>query len=105
MFGDESELLFWTIALHYLRAEKAEPMSKCISHSSSQPDTSDLFIPSTPARETQDLVRFDDRDPSEVSWAAIKDQPLETCFDTLIDSATFQVRAYSADYLNLSQLF
>ena len=28
LFGDEHELSFWTIALHYLRAEKADPNSK-----------------------------------------------------------------------------
>jgi len=28
LFGDESEVQFWSIALHYLRAEKAEPGEK-----------------------------------------------------------------------------
>lgn len=31
LFGDESEVNFWTVALHYLRSEKAEPMSKVIT--------------------------------------------------------------------------
>ena len=30
LFGDEHELNFWTIALHYLRGEKADPNSKVL---------------------------------------------------------------------------
>ena len=28
LFGDESDVRFWTVALHYMRTEKAEPSSQ-----------------------------------------------------------------------------
>ncbi len=53
----------------------------------------DLFIPTTPAKETHDLLVFDkaDKQGDVTPWAFIKDRPLETCYDLLCDNATFQV--------------
>lgn len=70
-----------------------------MSRSISQNKVGDLFIPSTPAKETHDLVVFEDQQgaegaPSGISssaWAFIQDNPLETCYDLLCDNLTFQV--------------
>ncbi|CAH1783668.1 unnamed protein product [Owenia fusiformis] len=84
LFGDESEMNFWTLALHYLRAEKADPSSK-VSTPMSHSDSGDLFIPRA---ESQDLVQLEDK--STLEWSFIKDKPLETCYDVLIDNKSFQ---------------
>ena len=62
----------------------------------------DLFIPTTPAKESHDLLVFEEgqgqssqntevKEEGQRSWAFVKDKPLETCFDVLCDSQTFQV--------------
>jgi len=53
----------------------------------------DLFIPSTPAKETNELVDFENHSlpGSGSTWSFIKDRPLETCYDLLCDSSTFVV--------------
>lgn len=98
LYGDESEMMFWAVALHYLRAEKAEPASRRINTSSSK-SLSDLFVPTTPAKESQDLLVFEDAQkqsaketPSveKVSFAFMKDKPLEMCYDVICDSQTFR---------------
>ncbi|KAK2170890.1 hypothetical protein NP493_1127g02083 [Ridgeia piscesae] len=89
LFGDEMDVTFWTVAVHYLRAEKACPHTKeeSVSHSQSQ---GDLFIPTTPVKDSGgDLVSLEDEDRSR-SWSFIKDRPLEARFDILCDSLTFQ---------------
>ena len=66
-----------------------------IARSASQMDATDLFIPTTPAKESHDLLNFDPEQTKESlrgpSWTFIKDRPLETCYDVLCDSQTFQV--------------
>ena len=63
-----------------------------MSRSTSNLGSSDIFVPTTPAKESHDLLTFGDevkdRNPA---WALIKDKPLETCFDVLCDASTFQV--------------
>ncbi|XP_050396083.2 WD repeat-containing protein 11 [Patella vulgata] len=94
IFGDESDLHFWTVALHYLRSEKYQPMSKAPSRVTSQSDMGDLFIPSTPSyKEATDLVVLDNPDQQERSYLLnelYRDQPLERCYDILIDSDSFK---------------
>ena len=69
-----------------------------IPRSASNLSTGDLFIPSTPARESHDLLLMDEgeghKDMKSSDWMFIKDKPLETCYDLLCDSYTFQVRIY-----------
>ncbi|XP_064630114.1 WD repeat-containing protein 11-like isoform X2 [Lineus longissimus] len=111
LFGDESELEFWEIALHYLRSEKTGPMSKSPSRSSihsamSRTDSTDLFIPPTPqTRDVNDLVTFDDNKSADSDasseWKWVKDKPLETCHDLLCDSASFQ--KYQLDRIALHE--
>jgi len=96
LFGDESELMFWSVALHYLRAEKAEPSTKRMNSSYSKTGHGDLFVPCTPGREgLQDLVLFEGKQTttspgSDVSWLFIKDRSLETCYDVICDNVTFR---------------
>jgi hypothetical protein len=98
LFGDENEIAFWTVALHYLRQIKAAPQSQGQSQTVSASHSGDLFIPSTPAKENQELVSFEDEnaaasanDDKKNEFAYLKDFPLETCFDVLVDGQTFQV--------------
>ncbi|XP_013381759.1 WD repeat-containing protein 11 isoform X1 [Lingula anatina] len=91
IFGDESDLHFWTVALHYLRAEKVQPLGKLLQKQlSSSSGSGDLYKPGS---SSCDLVQLDD-DQSEVdktqAWRMIQDQPLETCYDVLCDNQTFQ---------------
>jgi len=74
LFGDESELMFWTVALHYIRAARcgttttsSTPLPR--SASSAVPGDAGLFLPivATPVREAFDLLVFENEDGSEVS--------------------------------------
>ena len=91
LFGDESEATFWTVALHYLRARKAEPIvSRKVNNSSSKSSFNDIFVPTTPAKESQDLLTFENASASGESWSFVKDKPLEMCYDVLCDNQTFR---------------
>ena len=88
LFGDESELTFWSVAMHYLRAERAESSVQKISSSSSKTGISsiqDAGMSSAPSAET--------------SWSFIKDRPLETCYDFICDNTTY--RAYQLRRVSL----
>ncbi|KAK3585480.1 hypothetical protein CHS0354_003328 [Potamilus streckersoni] len=90
LFGDESEVRFWTVALHYLISHKYQPLHQSFS-SSSLSQNGDVFIPQ---KEMNDLVLVDNDEsfgekkfpPSPV----FKDQPLEKCFDFLCDNQSFK---------------
>lgn len=93
LFGDEAEVHFWTVALHYMRSEKVAPMSKTVSRSVSEGAAGDLFIPLTPNnKETHDLVVFNSpqHEDTTMLYQQYRDEPLEKCYDVLQDSATFQ---------------
>ena len=62
-----------------------------MSRSTSNLGSGDLFIPSTPAKESHDLLLFEEQKDRNPAWALIKDRPLETCHDVLCDTNTFQV--------------
>ena len=64
---------------------------KIMSRSTSNLGSGDLFIPSTPAKESHDLLLFEEQKDRNPAWALIKDRPLETCYDVLCDTNTFQV--------------
>ncbi|ESP00415.1 hypothetical protein LOTGIDRAFT_140712, partial [Lottia gigantea] len=66
LFGDESDLHFWTVAMYYLKAGKYQPMNKVI-----------LIL--------------------KVLHELYKDQPLERCYDTLIDFYKFFFQKYQLD--------
>ena len=68
-----------------------------MSRSTSNLGSGDLFIPSTPAKESHDLLLFEEQKDRNPAWALIKDRPLETCYDVLCDTNTFQVtKKYNA---------
>ncbi|GAB1607865.1 WD repeat-containing protein 11-like isoform X2 [Argonauta hians] len=98
LFGDEAELHFWTVALHYIRSEKVAPMSKNVSRSPSEGVIGDLFVPLGPSnKEVHDLVVFDNptqnnnnSSSNSLLYQQFRDEPLEKCYDVLQDSATFQ---------------
>ncbi|XP_014675037.1 PREDICTED: WD repeat-containing protein 11-like [Priapulus caudatus] len=97
LFGDESEIYFWTVALYYLRAEKARPMSKSDSFAKRQQGHGDVFVPrgGTTVHEVQDLVELDNKQRSEAEetdklWEALRGPALDRCWDILTDGATFQ---------------
>lgn len=46
LFGDESDFLFWTVALHYLRAAKWNPKSQ-VRHGISLPSSTYLPFPNS----------------------------------------------------------
>ncbi|CAL1537683.1 unnamed protein product [Lymnaea stagnalis] len=98
LFGDESEVHFWTVALHYLRYFRAQGPVK---GDNTQEAVGELFIPPTPAyKETRDLVILDeDFDIQKIQSALFRDQPLERCYDTLCDNQSF--KKYQLDRVHL----
>lgn len=94
LFGDESDFLFWTVALYYLRAVKWSPKSKGDKDLLLGPEK-DKFVPPTPSyKETNDLVMLDSPDEGEGSeqgvWSLL-DLPLERYFDTICDNDSFKL--------------
>ena len=90
LFGDESEIRFWTIALHYLRAEKAQPMSKTSSAIFSKQEDN-IFRPQmTESKESNLLDLNVDNSNAEFPWLPFKDQPLERCYDFLCDNQSYK---------------
>lgn len=97
LFGDESELAFWTVALHYIRAAKsgtAIPRSTSVMTTKSTSGDG-LFLPiATPVRESFDLLVFDESGGSSnaeesAAWRALADRPLGACHDVVQDNRTF----------------
>ncbi|KAL3863810.1 hypothetical protein ACJMK2_005541 [Sinanodonta woodiana] len=90
LFGDESEVRFWTVALHYLISHKNQPLCQSFS-SSSLSQNGDVSIAK---KEMNDLVLVDnDENDGEKKLPpslVFKDQPLEKCFDLLCDNQSFK---------------
>ncbi|XP_071090050.1 WD repeat-containing protein 11-like isoform X1 [Haliotis cracherodii] len=103
LFGDESEIHFWTVALHYLRSTKAQPVSKSPSRVTSQADMTDLFVPQTPGyKEASDLVLLENPEETErqrILTNLYRDQPLERCYDAMVDNRNF--KKYQLDRVSL----
>ena len=90
LFGDESEIRFWTIALHYLRAEKAQPMSKTSSAIFSKQEDN-IFRPQMTESKDSNLLDLNvDNSNAELPWLPFKDQPLERCYDFLCDNQSYK---------------
>ena len=90
LFGDESEIRFWTIALHYLRAEKAQPMSKTSSAIFSKQEDN-IFRPQMNESKDSNLLDLNvDNSNAEFPWLPFKDQPLERCYDFLCDNQSYK---------------
>uniref|UniRef100_A0A2C9KHQ4 Uncharacterized protein n=1 Tax=Biomphalaria glabrata TaxID=6526 RepID=A0A2C9KHQ4_BIOGL len=98
LFGDELDVHFWTVALHYLRSYKIQGP---IKSDSGFDLNGELFIPPTPAyKEAHDLVVLDEDDVNlKTRIALFKDQPLERCYDTLCDNQRF--KKYQLDRVHL----
>lgn len=100
-FGDESEVHFWTVALHYLRTNKARPVWK--SGSSILGEGKDRFVPQTPSyQEASDLVvlaESDDETERRRTAGLFIDQPLERCYDALCDNHSY--KKYQLDRVSL----
>ncbi|OWF51700.1 WD repeat-containing protein 11-like isoform X2 [Mizuhopecten yessoensis] len=89
LFGDESDLLFWTVALHYLKLEKLQPAMRGLNGGREQ--GRDRYVPAT--KEANDLVVLDN--PEEVAQRHLveqlfQDPPLERYFDTICSNTSFQ---------------
>ncbi|XP_053406773.1 WD repeat-containing protein 11-like [Mercenaria mercenaria] len=102
LFGDESEVRFWTIALYYMRSGKYLAMSKSSSCVFGKQNSGDLYIPPTPShKECSDLL--DLNVPGEKgqgsAWQDQRDQPLEKCHDFLCDNESY--KRYQLDRLAL----
>ncbi|KAH9489673.1 WD repeat-containing protein 11, partial [Bulinus truncatus] len=96
LFGDESEVHFWTVALHYLRSYKIEGPVK----SDSGLDLSGDIPSNTSCKETHDLVVIVEEDANLKTLSVLfKDQPLERCYDTLCDNKRF--KKYQLDRVHL----
>jgi len=100
LFGDESELAFWTVALHYIRAARSGTAIPRSASAVTAPAKSNsdhgLFLPivATPVRESFDLLVFDESDGSSdpeeaAAWRALADRPLGACHDVVQDNRTF----------------
>jgi len=99
LFGDESELLFWTVALHYIRAAKSgtaipRSTSTMTTKSTTSGVDAGLFLPiATPVRESFDLLVFDESaggsSEEAAAWRALADRPLGACHDVVQDNHTF----------------
>ncbi|KAL4232352.1 WD repeat-containing protein 11 [Mactra antiquata] len=101
LFGDESEIKFWTVALYYMRSGRHLHMSKSSSSVFAGPETGDLFIPATPSyKEAHDLVDLSETSDGKIpAWKTHKDKPLEKCYDFLCDNETY--KKYQIDRVNL----
>ncbi|CAG5129448.1 unnamed protein product [Candidula unifasciata] len=88
LFGDESEVHFWTVALYYLRYFRAHGTVK---------DGNREF---TGGQEGLDLITLDDSSHARKAEAVLfRDQPLERCYDTLCDNHSF--KKYQLDRVHL----
>ncbi|XP_038045535.1 WD repeat-containing protein 11-like isoform X5 [Patiria miniata] len=106
LFGDEAETTFWTVALQYLKAEKARV--NCPVHVST-PDNpgagyhSDPFqgeVPGALPSSNNRSLLMDTREEEVVtSCSCIKDPLLDTCYDILCDSKSYQ--KYQLERLSL----
>lgn len=102
IFGDESEVQFWTIALHYLRTNRARPSWK-ESGSATPAEGKDRYVPPTPSyQEANDLVvlaESDEEGQRRRVAALFLGQPLERCYDTLCDNHSY--KKYQLDRVSL----
>jgi len=81
LFGDESELNFWTVALFYLRQETSDPANKELVKSVSE---GDIFVPTTPGGSAC-------MGSQNVATTRVgNDRPLDSSYDVLCDNKTFQ---------------
>ena len=77
--------------MYYLAMFRFQTLGHMLSHG----DTGDLFVPQTPGyKETNDLVLLDN--PEEIDKKKLlsqlfKDQPLERCYDAVVDNLSFKV--------------
>ena len=90
LFGDESEVRFWTIALHYLRSEKVQPMSKSSSAIFSKQEDNIFRPQGSDSRDSSELKLNPDNKDTESSWLPFKDKPLERCYDFLCDNQSYK---------------
>ena len=89
LFGDESEIRFWTIALHYLRAQKAQPLSET-SSAIVYKQEDDIFRPQMSASKDSSDLDLTGSDDAASPWLLFKDQPLEKCYDFLCDNQSYK---------------
>ncbi|CAG2205705.1 WDR11 [Mytilus edulis] len=89
LFGDESDVLFWTVAMNYLCKEKISPIKE-----DNQASSGDRFVPQTPAyKETNDLVVLDNPEEQEKKFQEKQlygCHPLESYFDTICDNLSYK---------------
>ncbi|XP_052771962.1 WD repeat-containing protein 11-like [Mya arenaria] len=103
LYGDESDVKFWTIALHYMKNGRTETISKSSSSVFVKQDTGDLYIPTNPVhQESHDLVdlsNLGDEGQRSSLCQQHRGQSLERCFDFLCDNESY--KAYQLDRVSL----
>ncbi|XP_072042557.1 WD repeat-containing protein 11-like isoform X2 [Amphiura filiformis] len=109
LFGDESEVDFWTVTLFYLKSEKMR--LTCPAHKehkettgmpqesfqSSTVNSSQTNLHKTPSIDLSHLLDQKGEDMS--SCTCVWEPPLDTCFDVLCDNKSFQ--KYQLDRVSL----
>ncbi|XP_078587664.1 WD repeat-containing protein 11-like isoform X3 [Branchiostoma floridae x Branchiostoma japonicum] len=105
LFGDESELHFWTVALHNLRREQARLAAGIDKDLLPSTPTSDMFLPVDSASSSQgDLLASENTvgssgDTTSSGYFPLDALSLDTCYDILCDQPFFQ--KYQLERINL----
>ncbi|XP_052225390.1 WD repeat-containing protein 11-like isoform X2 [Dreissena polymorpha] len=89
LYGDESEVRFWTVALYYMRSGRAQPITKSSSCVFAKQDGGDVFLDPDNSK-SYDLGDLEGQGLGSSSWTQHKDQPLERCFDFLCDNQSYK---------------
>lgn len=93
LFGDELEINFWTIALHYMRNGKAlaGTLPQCSSCVFTKEDTCNILISSSPDGTSEIVDCSAQGNLGEVAaLQGDKEPPLEYCYDFLCDNETYK---------------
>ncbi|XP_033632855.1 WD repeat-containing protein 11-like isoform X3 [Asterias rubens] len=95
LFGDEAETIFWTVGSQYLKAEKAR--MNCVVHKDSPENPGpgvifDLYHSDGPGhmQSSQASLLMDTTEEDVTTCSCIKEPLLDTCYDMLCDSKSYQ---------------
>ncbi|XP_005089399.1 WD repeat-containing protein 11 [Aplysia californica] len=99
LYGDESEVHFWNVALHYLRSLRGHGLMKPEGVDAPGGQGSGEVFTSSES-PTQDLVVLDEEREAQRKEARVFcDHPLERCYDSLCDNQSF--KRYQLDRVHL----
>ncbi|XP_071485424.1 WD repeat-containing protein 11-like [Diadema antillarum] len=86
LFGDEAEAEFWNVALYYLRVERVKKSLGKSKEDLLQDDPLAEFGVEPP----YDPSPFHQTEPLKPTNPALRDLPLDMCYDVLCDNSTFK---------------